>query len=96
MTIEHKIWNFPNRAVESQLFHVPGEYFNGGLTSGGAKIMSPEPGGFSMLELTPSRQVNEWNSPVSSWLMSKINGEIPLSFFVYGCDDLIILKSLLV
>ena len=76
MTINHKIWNFPTLKIESQLFHVPGAYFEGGLTSGGARIMSPEPGGRSVLEMRLAYQVNEWNSPFSSWLMSKINGAI--------------------
>ena len=38
--------------------------------------MSPEPGGRSVLEMRLAYQVNEWNSPFSSWLMSKINGAI--------------------
>ena len=76
MAIDYKIWNFPKMAIQSQLFHVPGAYFDGGLTSGGARIMSPEPGGRSVLEVTPSLQINEWKSPFSSWLMSKTNGEI--------------------
>lgn len=76
MTINHKIWNFPDLKIETQLFHVPGSYFDGGLTSGGARIMSPEPGGRSVLEVGLAYQPNEWNSPISSWLMSKINGAI--------------------
>ena len=76
MTVEYKIWNFPQMAIQSQLFHVPGSYFDGGFTSGGAKILSPEPGGRSVLEVTPSLQIGEWGTPFSSWLMSKINGEI--------------------
>ena len=76
MTVDHKIWHFPKMAIQSQLFHVPGSYFDGGFTSGGARIMSPEPGGRSVLEVTLSLQVNEWNTPFSSWIMSKVNGEI--------------------
>jgi len=76
MTINHKIWNFPALKIESQLFHVPGSYFDGGLTSGGARIMSPEPGGRSVLEMRPAYQVCEWENPNSSWIMSKINGAI--------------------
>ena len=41
MTIAHKVFNFPQLAIESQLFHVPGAYAEGALTSGGAVIMSP-------------------------------------------------------
>ncbi len=76
MAVDYKIWNFPKMAIQSQLFHVPGSYFDGGFTSGGVKIMSPEPGGRSVLEINLSLQIKEWDGPLSSWLMSKINGEI--------------------
>jgi len=76
MTITHKVFNFPQLAIESQLFHVPGAYSDGGLTSGGARMYSPEPGGRSVLEVTPSLQVREWETPFASWIMSKTNGEI--------------------
>lgn len=76
MTINHKIWDFPVSDIESQLFHVPGAAFNGGLTSGGAVISSPEPGGLAVLETKISLQTNEWKVPASSWIMSKVNGSI--------------------
>jgi len=71
-----RIWNFPTFPIAKQLFHVPGAANEGGFTSGGARIMSPEPGGFSMLEIQPSLQVTEWDFPLSSWLMSKTNGQV--------------------
>lgn len=76
MTIDPKIWEFPSFPISDQLFHVPGQALAGGITSGGAQIISPEPGGFAMLEITPALQVNEWNYPAASWLMSKGNGAI--------------------
>lgn len=71
-----KIFDFPRLPVKTQLFHVPGAAIDGGYTSGGARIMSPEPGGRSILELQLSLHTNEWGNPALSWLMSKINGEI--------------------
>lgn len=76
MTIEYKTYSFPTFPISKQLFHVPGASVDGGITSGGARIRSPEPGGFSMLEIQPSLQADEWTYPLSSWLMSKTNGEI--------------------
>ncbi|QWY83146.1 hypothetical protein [Rhizobium phage RHph_X2_24] len=76
MAVSYKIWDFPTLAVQSQLFYAPGAAFNGGFTSGGISILSPEPGGRSFLEVQLSLQVNEWKSPFSSWLMSKVNGDI--------------------
>jgi len=76
MTIAHKVFYFPQLTIESQLFHVPGAYADGGLTSGGARMFSPEPGGRGVLEVTPSLQVREWETPFASWIMSKTNGEI--------------------
>lgn len=76
MAKSYKIWDFPSVPVKSQLFHVPGAVFDGGFTSGGARISSPEPGGRAVLEMQIALQVKEWSAPLSSWLMSKINGEI--------------------
>lgn len=76
MTINPKIWEFPSFPIKGQLFHVPGAMADGGLTSGGARIVSPEPGGFSMLQIEPALQTGEWSAPWASWLMSKVNGEI--------------------
>lgn len=76
MAIDYKVWEFPSIQISKQLFHVPGAAIQGGFTSGGARISSPEPGGFSMLEIEPSMRVDEWNYPVASWIMSKTNGQI--------------------
>lgn len=76
MTVDPKIWEFPTFPISNQLFHSPGQALAGGFTSGGAQIISPEPGGFAMLEIQPSLQVNEWAYPAASWLMSKGNGAI--------------------
>jgi hypothetical protein len=49
---------------------------DGGFTSGAVRILSPEPGGRSVLEMQVALQVGEWDNPESSWLMSKGNGEV--------------------
>lgn len=71
-----KVYSFPTFRIESQLFHSPGAGYDGGLTSGGAQFITPEPGGFSVLELQPSLIRTEWTSPLASWIMSKINGQV--------------------
>ena len=76
MAIEYKIWDFPSIPIGPQLFHVPGMAAEGGLTAGGVRMLSPEPGGRAVLELQPAMQFGEWQKPFSSWIMSKINGQI--------------------
>ncbi len=76
MTIKHKIWSFPTFPISKQLFTTSGAAFEGGMTLGGVRMTSPEPGGRSSLMIQPSLQINEWEYPLSSWLMSKINGDI--------------------
>lgn len=71
-----KIYQFPTFRVESQLFHVPGAGYDGGLTAGGAQFITPEPGGFSTLEIQPSLITTEWDAPLASWIMSKISGQV--------------------
>lgn len=76
MSIDYKVWTLPPFPVSTQIFHVPGGIAQGGLTSGGARISSPEPGGFAILEIKPSLNVDEWTAPLASWLISKTNGAI--------------------
>jgi|SRR5882757_763451 len=76
MTINPKVWSFPSFPISKQLFAASGAAFEAGMTVGGVRMISPEPGGRASLELQPSLQVGEWQYPVSSWLMSKINGDI--------------------
>lgn len=71
-----KIYPFPTFRVETQLFHVPGAGYDGGLTSGGAQFITPEPGGFTVLEMQLALSDTEWQSPLMSWLMSKISGQV--------------------
>lgn len=71
-----KIYQFPAFRVESQLFHAPGAGYDGGLTAGGAQLITPEPGGFSVLEVAPGVSDTEWVNPASSALMSRISGQI--------------------
>ncbi len=70
------IYDLPNVKIAKQMFHVPGGSVEGGFTSGGARILSPEPGGFSRLQLQLAMQAGEWESPISSWLASKANGQV--------------------
>lgn len=70
-----KIHTFPtDLKVSGQLFHVPGAAVEGGFTAGSVRIMSPEPGGRSVLEVQLALR-DEWNAPWISWLMSKTNGQ---------------------
>ena len=71
-----RVWNFPTVPVSKQLFHVPGGAVEGGFTSGSVRMLSPEPGGRSVLELEIALSVREWEFPFASWLMSKGNGEV--------------------
>lgn len=76
MSTSYRIREFPTFPIEKQLFHVPGLAIDGGFTAGGARISSPSPGGRSVLEIQPAWQIREYDFPITSWLMSKINGEI--------------------
>lgn len=71
-----KIHAFPTFRVENQLFHVPGAGYDGGLTAGGSQFITPEPGGFSVLEIAPALIDTEWDAPLASWIMSKISGQV--------------------
>lgn len=76
MSISYRIWDLPELPVKGQVFNVPGAAYDGGFTSGGARISSPDPAGRSVLELQLAFQVGEWDLPFFSWLMSKTNGHI--------------------
>lgn len=71
-----KIYQFPTFRVETQLFHVPGAGYDGGLTAGGAQFITTEPGGFAVLEIAPALIDTEWDAPLASWIMSKISGQV--------------------
>jgi len=70
------ILDFPDLAISGQLFHSPGAAVEGGFTTGGARVISPEPGGFAMLEIQLAMQTDEWANPSVSWLLSKANGQV--------------------
>lgn len=76
MTVNYKIYEFPRFPIEKQVFYASGLAIDGGYTIGGARVMSNEPGGFGILDIQPAFQVNEFEKPETSWLMSKINGQI--------------------
>lgn len=71
-----KVYDFPDIRIEGQLFHAPGAGYDGGLTSGGAQFITPEPGGFGVLEVQPALMDGEWRDPAMSALMSRISGQI--------------------
>jgi len=70
-----RIYDFPDIPVSKQLFYAPGAAVEGGFTSGGVRMLSPEPGGRAYLDIQPSMRM-EWASPEGSWLMSQSNGKI--------------------
>lgn len=76
MAISHNVKNFPTFGISKQLFYAPGAVMDGGFTVGGARISSPDVGGFGALMIQPSWQVHEWEYPISSWLMSQSSGQI--------------------
>lgn len=76
MTITSKVYSLPNFPISGQVFYVPGAAYEGGFTSGGSRLVSPEPGGFGMLQIQPANQADEFTFPLSSWLMSKGNGAV--------------------
>lgn len=71
-----KIYQFPTFRIERQLFYTPGAGYDGGLTSGGAQLITPEPGGFGYLEIASGVIDSEWDAPLASWIMSKISGQV--------------------
>ena len=70
------ILDFPDLPIAAQLFHSPSAAIDGGFTSGGAQVMSPDPGGFAALEIQLALQTGEWSNPAVSWLLSKANGQV--------------------
>lgn len=84
MSLSHKVYDFPPIWRGKQLFHAGGQAFEGGFTSGGARVLTPEPGGRGILNMEFTVQRNAPADPIVSWLCSMIaNGNIfriPISF----------------
>ena len=84
MSLSYKIYDFPLIWRGKQLFHAGGQAFEGGFTSGGARVLTPEPGGRGILNMEFAVQQNCPADPIVSWLSSMIaNGNIfriPISF----------------
>jgi len=75
MSLSHRVYDWPPLRIRRSLFFAGGQAFEGGFTSGGAKILTPEPGGRSFLDLDFA--VQKGRDPLISWAMSKIaNGNI--------------------
>lgn len=84
MSLSYKIYDFPPILRGKQLFHAGGQAYEGGFTSGGARMLSPEPGGRGILNMEFTVQRNCPAEPIVSWICSMIaNGNIfriPISF----------------
>ena len=77
MSVSVKVYDWPNVIPSKQLFFSGGQAFEGGFTSGGAKILTPEPGGRSFLSVEFGYQKHGSTDTSISWLCSKIaNGSI--------------------
>lgn len=77
--IDIPIYDWPPSVMPSdQLFRVPGQAKQGGFTTGGARIMSPETGGRAMIEWTFGTQKEAGEAArLYSWLISKVsNGNV--------------------
>jgi len=84
MSLSYKVYDFPPILRGKQLFHAGGQAFDGGFTSGGARVLTPEPGGRGILNMEFAIQRNCPADPIVSWICSMIaNGNIfriPISF----------------
>ncbi len=76
MSVTYNVLDFPEIAISGQVFYCPGAFVEGGFTSGGAMVSTFEPGGYSMLEISPARRDESISDPELSWLMSQTNGQI--------------------
>lgn len=78
MTLSYTVYDWPNTILPArQLFFAGGQAFEGGFTSGGARILAPEPGGRSFLDVEFDYQLAALRDPMVSWACSKIaNGNI--------------------
>jgi hypothetical protein len=67
------VYDWPATLVPSaQLFHAPGQVFEGGFTSKGAELVSPEPGGRAYLEMNFNTLKTDRDARLASWLFSKL------------------------
>lgn len=67
------VYDWPLSLVPSaQLFHAPGQVFEGGFTSKGAEMVSPEPGGRAYLEMSFNALKTVGDGRLASWLFSKL------------------------
>lgn len=77
MTIAVNVYDWPSIVPVAQLFHEGGQAFEGGYTSGGVRMLSPEPGGFGWLDMEFGEQDNQEPDALVSWACSAIsNGRV--------------------
>lgn len=76
--IDPVIYDWPSSVQPSrQIFHAGGQSLEGGFTSGSVRVLNPEPGGVSWLEMEFGYQDNAPADALVSWLMSKVsNGNV--------------------
>lgn len=72
------IYDWPLTITPSaQVFHAPGQVFQGGFTGGGAETISPDPGGRAFLEMAFNTLPSDGDSRLASWLFTKVaNGAL--------------------
>ena len=76
MTITVNMRVMPDFPIEAQVFYVTSFTQSGGFTLGGSRSESPEPSGVGSLKITPSLIKTELDSPLGSWLLSNMTGEV--------------------
>jgi len=68
-----EVYDWPSALMPaSQLFRVPGAATDGGFTTGGARVMSPDIGGRAVLDWTFNAQQHPSAQRLFSWLVSKV------------------------
>jgi hypothetical protein len=78
MSLSPRIYDWPSLIRHRQFFHAGGQAFEGGFTSGGARVLSPEPGGRGILTIEFNFQVRDMKgNSIVSWVGTMIaNGNI--------------------
>lgn len=78
MSLSYKVYDWPPLIRSRQFFHAGGQAFEGGFTSGGARVMTPEPGGRGILNIEFNLQLRDMKAnPIVSWIGTMIaNGNI--------------------
>lgn len=78
MSLSYKVYDWPPLIRSRQFFHSGGQAYEGGFTSGGARVLTPEPGGRGILNIEFNLQLRDMKAnPIVSWVGTMIaNGNI--------------------